>query len=120
MDKYPKCNNANEKRVGFFQIFQSLPSLTAKTRPTCTIRNTLYPRIPSAKRARTNAPRTRNMPNVQQLAGRGREGPGTEGCRIFKLRGDPSRKLDEGEGLGITDGGGISRRSLAGKVLQNQ
>lgn len=67
-----------------------------------------------------SAPRAPNMPNVQQLAGRGREGPGTEGCRIFKLRGDPSRKLDEGEGLGITDGGGVSRRSLAGKVLQNQ
>lgn len=61
------------------------------------------------------------MPNVRQLGKKGRV-PSTEGCRIFKLRGDPSRKLDEGEGLGITDGGGVSRRSplSPGKVLQNQ
>lgn len=50
-DKYPKCNNAS-----FFEICQS-PVIAAKTHPTCTIRNTLYPGIPSAKRAKTNAPR---------------------------------------------------------------
>lgn len=49
----------------------------------------------------------RNMPNVQ-LAGRGCKR--AEGCRIFKLRGDPSRKLDEGNGgkLGIADGLSLS------------
>jgi len=56
------------------------------------------------------------MPNVQ-LAGRGCER--AEGCRIFKLRGDPSRKLDEGDGgkLGIADGLSLSLSlSLAGSL----
>jgi len=47
---------------------------------------------------------------AERAIGPGRGCERAEGCRIFKLRGDPSRKLDEGDGgkLGIADGLSLS------------